>query len=149
MTNQPLLVSAFASPEGVADSDQPLKLGLWATGNMRVTRWLLAPGQRIVVHAHPAADDVVVVIAGEGHYLAYKEREPPQLEQYVPQPCEVVVPPAVPPSDEGSDPIPISEGHVVIAHQNAFHGVVNTGTRQMIVIVATGPDIRGTRYVTR
>lgn len=143
------LVSTFASPEPVEPCDQPFKLGLWATENIRVSRWHLSPGQRIVTHAHPRADDLVVVLHGDGHYLSFEDVTPSPAMRYVPEPCKVVVPPAQRPDHTCCHMIPVSTGHVVIARQGTFHGLVNTGDHELVAVVATGPDIRDTEYVVR
>jgi quercetin dioxygenase-like cupin family protein len=147
--NGPVIVSVFPPIDRIKEMDQPFKLGLWATDNMRVARWQLAPGQRIIAHAHPSADDLVVVLAGEGHYLSYDDATPPESTQYIPEPCKVVVPPSHPADDSGCSMIHVTAGHVIVAPQGTFHGLLNTGSEHMIAVVATGPDIDGTRYVAR
>lgn len=129
--------------------DQPYKRGLWASDHMRVATWHLEPGQRIVAHAHPHADDVMVILAGDGHYLSYDDRGPDPQAVYTPQPGAVVVPPTVKAEDSGCRMIPVSAGHVIVAAAGAFHGVANTGGQPLLVVVATGPNIDDSPYVVR
>jgi quercetin dioxygenase-like cupin family protein len=142
-------VGVFPPQQRVEVDDQPYKRGLWASDRMRVATWHLEPGQRIVAHAHPHADDVTVILAGVGHYVTYDERGPDPEAVYTPQPCAVVRPPAVTVDDSECRMIPVSSGHVVVAAAGTFHGVVNTGSQPMTVVVTTGPTIDDSPYVVR
>jgi oxalate decarboxylase/phosphoglucose isomerase-like protein (cupin superfamily) len=128
--------------------DQPYKFGVWASRHMRVTSWQLECGQRIVAHAYAAADDLMVVLAGDGHVLVYEDAEPDSRSVYTPLPDAVVVPPEHRAGDECCK-LPVSAGHVVVVSAGMFHGLVNTGALPMLVVVVTGPETAASRYVVR
>jgi oxalate decarboxylase/phosphoglucose isomerase-like protein (cupin superfamily) len=137
-----------AGVRGFADR-QPLKHGVWASSHLQVAVWRLNPGQRIVAHCHPNADDVMVILRGSGEYLGYDVQPPPHEVQYVPRAQAVVVPPPVAGTDEGCRRIAVGPGSVVVAANGVFHGLVNVGDDQLVVAVVTGPDARDSVYTVR
>lgn len=132
------------------DDPQPLKHGLWFTQHLQVGLWHLNPGQRITTHLHPRADDLMVVVQGAGDYLYYPEGTGPTTAGcYEPSPTHVVVPPSTRPDDAGATRVTVGPGSVIATGAGAFHGLVNTGEGQLVVAVATGPDVTESVYVTR
>lgn len=132
------------------DSSQPSKQGLWFGHNLQTALWRLNPGQRIVAHQHPRADDVMIVIEGQGEYLYYDSPESPAPETcYQPDPCRVVVPPSVPSSDDGTTRISVEPGSIVMTAHGVFHALRNSSDGQLVLAVVTGPDSSDSVYTVR
>jgi quercetin dioxygenase-like cupin family protein len=131
------------------DDPQPFKQGAWSSPHLKVAVWRLNPGQRITAHLHPGGDDLMVVLHGTGEYLCYDGVEPDVATQYEPHPQRVVVPPPLAAGDEGAERIAVAAGSVVMVAPGIFHGLVNTGTEQLVAVVVTGPQTAGSLYVTR
>lgn len=131
------------------DDGQPLKRGIWHTTRLQVSCWQLNPGQQIVAHCHPDADDVVVVVRGSGDYLSFEDSDPAAAVQYVPRPDAVVVPP--PPAPDAGAPrrVAVRAGSVGMAPAGSFHGLVNTGSDELVALVVTGADPSDSIYTVR
>lgn len=135
-----------ADPDG---DDQPRKRGIWFTDKLQAASWQLAPGQRIIAHCHPAADEILVVLSGHGDYLSYEYRPPDTDLCYIPQADTIVVPP--PPTPDSARPLrlPVGPGAVAMTGAGRYHALVNTGTEPLLAVVITGPDPSMSSYTVR
>ncbi|WP_460305856.1 cupin domain-containing protein [Actinocorallia aurea] len=132
-----------------AESDeQPHKRGIWFTDKLQAASWRLAPGQSIIAHCHPAADELLLVVSGQGEYLAY-DSPPDAAVCYVPRADAVVVPP--PAALDGTLPrrLPVGPGAAAMTEAGRYHGLINIGTEPLLAVVVTGPDPSGSIYTVR
>lgn len=91
-------------------ADEPQKVMVYSTEKTLGAMWCLEPGQEVFLHTHPNADDVWIVLEGEGLYFLGDSKE------------------AV-----------ISKGMAVLAAASQVHGMRNTGTERFTFIGIAGP----------
>ena len=89
---------------------EPQKVLVYTTDKTLGAMWCLEPGQEVFLHSHPNADDVWIVLEGEGLYFL----------------------------GEGKETV-IRKGMAVVARVGEVHGMRNTGTERFSFIGIAGP----------
>lgn len=91
-------------------ANKEVKINLYETDKSSAALWCLQPGQEVFLHNHPNADDVWVVLEGEGQYFLK--------------------------TDETT---PIHMGMAILAASGQVHGMRNTGTENFTFIAVSAP----------
>jgi len=89
---------------------EPQKVMVYSTDKTLGAMWCLEPGQEVFLHAHPNADDVWIVMEGEGLYFM----------------------------GDGQEAL-IRKGMAVLAKAGQVHGMRNTGSERFMFIGIAGP----------
>ncbi len=91
-------------------SSESQKILLYETDKSYAAMWCLEPGQEIFLHNHPNADDVWIVLEGEGLYFMGDNEE-----------------------------TTIRKGMAVLATAGQVHGMRNTGSERFSFIAVSSP----------
>lgn len=91
-------------------ADEPQKIVVYTTDKTLGAMWCLEPGQEVFLHTHPTADDIWIVLEGEGIYFMGDGKE-----------------------------AAIGKGMAVLAAADQVHGMRNTGAERFSFIGIAGP----------
>jgi quercetin dioxygenase-like cupin family protein len=94
---------------------EPIRSVVHETDDAAIVAWTIKPGQRISPHMHPSGQDTWTVIAGFGEY---------QL-------------------DASGATVRIAAGDIAVAPAGAVHGVLNTGSQNLVFVSVVGPALSG------
>jgi quercetin dioxygenase-like cupin family protein len=94
---------------------EPIRSVIHETTDAAIVAWTVQPGQRISPHVHPSGQDTWTVIAGVGEY---------QL-------------------DASGATVRIASGDVAVAPLGAVHGVLNTGSLDLVIVSVVSPALSG------
>lgn len=94
---------------------EPIRSVVHQTDDAAIVAWTVKPGQRISPHVHPAGQDTWTVIAGSGDYQV----------------------------DASGVTVRIAAGDVAVAPVGAVHGVLNTGTVDLVFVSVVSPALSG------
>ncbi len=90
------------------------KTPLYQTESTAGVVWVIKPGQTLPKHYHPNADDIWIILQGEGIFY--------------PQPGEE---------------IPFHAGQVIVSRKGECHGAKNTGAHDIVFVSITAPTPSG------
>ena len=94
---------------------EPIRSVVHETDDAAIVAWTVKPGQRISPHLHPGGQDTWTVIAGAGDYQI----------------------------DAAGTTVPIRAGDVAVAPVGAVHGVLNTGSQDLVFVSVVSPALSG------
>ena len=94
---------------------EPIRSVVHETGDAAIVAWTVKPGQRISPHLHPIGQDTWTVIAGVGEYQV----------------------------DASGATVRIAAGDIAVAPAGAVHGVLNTGSQDLVFVSVVSPALSG------
>ncbi len=94
---------------------EPIRSVVHETGDAAIVAWTVKPGQRISPHLHPSGQDTWTVIAGVGEYQV----------------------------DASGATVRIAAGDIAVAPTGAVHGVLNTGSQDLVFVSVVSPALSG------
>lgn len=94
---------------------EPVRSVVAESADAAVVAWHVKPGQSISAHVHPEGQDTWTILSGTGEYRL----------------------------DALGESVPVSSGHVVVAHRGEVHGVLNTGPEPLIFVSVVSPAASG------
>lgn len=94
---------------------EPIRSVVHETEDAAIVAWTVKPGQRISPHVHPNGQDTWTVIAGAGDYQV----------------------------DVSGATLRIVAGDIAVAPAGAVHGVLNTGSRDLVFVSVVSPARSG------
>jgi quercetin dioxygenase-like cupin family protein len=90
---------------------EPIRSVVHETVDAAIVAWTVKPGQRISPHVHPSGQDTWTVIAGLGEYQV----------------------------DASGATVQIAAGDIAVAPASAVHGVLNTGSQDLVFVSVVSP----------
>lgn len=94
----------------IKDDEKALKTVFYSTDATSGSVWVIQPGQTLAKHTHNNADDIWIIIQGEGVFYPSVEEE-----------------------------VPFHTGQVIVNKKGECHGAKNTGNEDVIFISVVGP----------
>jgi quercetin dioxygenase-like cupin family protein len=94
---------------------EPIRSVVHETVDAAIVAWTVKPGQRISPHVHPSGQDTWTVIAGVGDYQV----------------------------DASGAMVQIAAGDIAVAPAGAVHGVLNTGSQDLVFVSVVSPARSG------
>jgi quercetin dioxygenase-like cupin family protein len=94
---------------------EPIRSVVHETADSVVVAWTVKPGQRISPHVHPSGQDTWTVISGVGEYQV----------------------------DASGKTLSITAGDIAVAPTGAVHGLLNTGSQDIVFVSVVSPGLAG------
>lgn len=107
---------AFTVADFLKPADgEPVRSVITQSADAAVVAWTVKPGQTLSAHVHPEGQDTWTILSGTGRYRV----------------------------DEAGSVLPVSAGHVLVAHRGEVHGVVNNGDEPLVFVSVVSPSASG------